>query len=72
MIAIDLSGPDGNVFALRARAKSLAAELGLAGLRFPRYDISYEAFLDWFDATFAKRVDYRFVHDPRGDAPGRL
>lgn len=68
---IDLSGPEGNAFAIAGIARNW-----LRQLKEPkdRFDIkacgSYEEVLDKFDELFKGRIDYIFLNDPREPSCG--
>jgi len=66
VITIDLSGSDGNAFALSAIAKIWSGQLARP-LDKPLVDgaKSYEDVLNRFDKLFKGVVDYSFLHDPR-------
>ena len=57
-IVIDLTGPDGNAFALLGRVKSLAKQLGLNGseIQAEMMQGDYEHLLQVFDKNFGDYV----------------
>lgn len=78
---IDLQGPDGNAFALLGISRSWAKQVGLNPIpdltvrkvRTEDGDVevvpieTYQQLLDNFDATWAHRIRYRMLNDPRKD-----
>lgn len=70
---IDLSGPEGNAFAVMGLARNWGKQLKDINKSFNPDKIyaefkkckSYEDILDTFDAMFKDVVDYEFINDPR-------
>lgn len=67
MKTIDLSGPDGNAFALMGIATGWAKQIGLDAKAIceKMRQGDYNMLLDAFDDTFSRRVRYEFLSDPR-------
>ncbi len=73
---IDLSGPDGNAFVIRALARNWAKQLQeVNNFKYePKQMLdkfskckSYNEILDIFDSYFKDTTDYKFLNDPRED-----
>lgn len=69
---IDLSGSQGNAFALIAQARLWGEQLKDVDPKFDPITISkklkegdYRKLLDNFDELFEDVVDYKFINDPR-------
>jgi len=69
---IDLSGSEGNAFALIAVARKWGNQLKDIDPKFEPENISkemkkgdYNYLLDTFDSFFKDVVDYKFINDPR-------
>lgn len=76
MLTIDLSGPEGNTFALAGRWHGWSKQLWPDEVpppitkatveRLGHNHGTYHDVLDTFDIRFKGVVDYEFINDPRG------